>query len=755
MGSYNFKNLSSYDFELLTKDLLQEELALSLESFKSGRDSGIDLRYLRIDNKVIIQCKHYANSRYSNLIQELKKEKAKIEKLTPTRYIIVTSLGLTPLNKEEIHGLLSPYILNYDDIYDSEALNSLLRKYPSVEKNHFKLWLTSVAVLERIISSSIINNSQIIKESILKTIQVYVQCDNFFDALKILKKNHYCIISGIPGIGKTTLAKILSYKFIESGYEFISISNIKEGLELLAPEKKQIFYYDDFLGTNHFINKNEETELINFIEHISKSKVKRFIMTTREYIYKQAVSESEIFNRFNFQKCIIKQEDYNKKIKAKILYNHLYFANLPHEYYNNIVENGKYFEIIKHRNYTPRIIEWMTNIINVNSIKPNNYSTEFINNLNNPTKIWHYAFENFISSESRYILLLLGLIGGNVENLTLKNLYKLWRSGADNNDIVAFEIKFNKSLKELENTFISISISQISRSLIIKFHNPSIQDYIMDYINENSSILRDYLKIPSFYWDQNIFLLELTENESFNEYKEIIAIINDYKLSIIKELINNIDKEVILIDAKLFIFLKKYSDYNSRIFYILNLFQKNKIEIFKNDIDKLLIFYISNLELSNKITQKDRDIILKFFNFDNKYNNDKLRKLLNLLLINSSELDEISYLLDINSKLKFIDDEIIDEISEKIRSLSDDIDIDLDDIVQLEDLKVNIEEIYGFFNIEYPRCYHSIDDRIQEIEENEDHAEDEADYYMDEYKESRFEELMIDNEINNIFDTLK
>ena len=43
MPNYDFTSLSSYDFEGLVRDLLQEELGITLESFTSGRDHGIDL----------------------------------------------------------------------------------------------------------------------------------------------------------------------------------------------------------------------------------------------------------------------------------------------------------------------------------------------------------------------------------------------------------------------------------------------------------------------------------------------------------------------------------------------------------------------------------------------------------------------------------------------------------------------------------------------------------------------------------------
>lgn len=44
MNDYNFLNLSSFEFENFTRDILQEKLDVFFESFTSGQDGGIDLR---------------------------------------------------------------------------------------------------------------------------------------------------------------------------------------------------------------------------------------------------------------------------------------------------------------------------------------------------------------------------------------------------------------------------------------------------------------------------------------------------------------------------------------------------------------------------------------------------------------------------------------------------------------------------------------------------------------------------------------
>ncbi|MCB2299862.1 restriction endonuclease [Clostridium tagluense] len=109
MSDYDFKQLSSYDFEILIRDLLQEEYGVILESFKQGRDNGIDLRYTEGEEcRLIVQCKNFANSLFSDLKKVLNQETIKISKLKFQRYILATSIGLTPSRKDKIFEILKP-----------------------------------------------------------------------------------------------------------------------------------------------------------------------------------------------------------------------------------------------------------------------------------------------------------------------------------------------------------------------------------------------------------------------------------------------------------------------------------------------------------------------------------------------------------------------------------------------------------------------------------------------------------------------
>jgi hypothetical protein len=104
MPNYSFEALSANEFETLVRDLLQEELGIVLESFKSGRDEGIDLRYAPVkDKSLVVQCKHYVGSGKTKLIADLEKyESPKVRRLSPRRYIIATSVGLSPSDKDMV-----------------------------------------------------------------------------------------------------------------------------------------------------------------------------------------------------------------------------------------------------------------------------------------------------------------------------------------------------------------------------------------------------------------------------------------------------------------------------------------------------------------------------------------------------------------------------------------------------------------------------------------------------------------------------
>ena len=65
-----------------------------------------------------------------------------------------------PVMKSKLKEVLPAAPLADEDILGRADLNNLLGRHPQIEKNHFKLWLASTAVLERILHSGVYNRTQ-------------------------------------------------------------------------------------------------------------------------------------------------------------------------------------------------------------------------------------------------------------------------------------------------------------------------------------------------------------------------------------------------------------------------------------------------------------------------------------------------------------------------------------------------------------------------------------------------------------------
>lgn len=520
MSEYDFTHLSPIEFEELSRDLLQKHLKIYLENFASGRDEGIDLRFCRDKKRrqTIIQCKRYQT--FDNLKSSLKKEVQKAIKLKPRRYILVTSVSLTPNRKQEIMEIYNGLIKEPADIFGRENLNNLLGQFPEIERKHIKLWLSSIEVMEKILHSNIINRSEFVKEEIFKNIRTYVPNNSFKEALKLLNKYNYVLISGIPGIGKSTLAKMLIYKYLSNDYEVVEVSNdIDEAERVFIKGRKQVFYYDDFLGSNFLntnLNKNEEKRLIRFISKIRNDSNKKLIMTTREYILVQARERYESLDTPNLDlvKCIVDIEKYSLWIKARILYNHLWFSEIPQEYIRSLLEDENYYEIIEHRNYSPRVIDFMTYNLDSAYISSENYYKIFIQNLDNPVEIWKHAFQNQISESSRYVLFTLLTLSGKVYSDDLKKcFYSLVEYDTNTFKLQFNRETFNNSLKELENSFIKIE-KDSHGNLYINFQNPSIQDFLINILKKDNDLKGSLLNSLIFIEQiTNIFHVKTTKTK--------------------------------------------------------------------------------------------------------------------------------------------------------------------------------------------------------------------------------------------------
>ncbi|MEV6997518.1 restriction endonuclease [Streptomyces sp. NPDC093982] len=484
MENFDLTRLTDFDFEAVCKDIFEAEFGVRLEIFSPGADSGVDLRYLHEEgSELVIQCKHWVRSPRSKLIERIRvSELPKVQRLQPSRYILATSVELTKGAKDKIYNILSPYVKTPSDIYGITEINALLRKHESIVRRHVRLWLTSASVLSALLSKSVLTRSQHLAEELDSTLRTYAPNESYSRAVELLETRHTCVIAGIPGIGKTTLAQVLCAGYVSEGYELVEVSaDLEEANSLWDEKVAQIYYYDDFLGQTTLeekLGKNEDSRLLAFMGRVEKSSNKRFILTTREYILAQARQRYEKLHRHRFElhTCVINMADYTYRARGAILYNHVYASGLDDGVKASFADPAVYVPIIRHSNFNPRVVA--ATIAEAGSFSPagKDVGERILDNLKDPRSVWSHIVSHQLKDPD---IQLLALTYSFLNGVYLGDMQDLW-------------ISLSRSSRDLRTSIATLDGTMLrtyrkADKVFLAFHNPSVRDFMRDYLLEDQS----------------------------------------------------------------------------------------------------------------------------------------------------------------------------------------------------------------------------------------------------------------------------
>lgn len=490
--------LSDVDFELFVADLLGRELDLRFEINSRGPDRGVDLLATGADGTVhVVQCKHYLNSSMSDLVRAARGEQSKLAASgrRVDKYTFVTSRRLARGGREKLHEALAPLTSSTADVLGAEDLELLLKRHPQVELEHVKLWLSGSGPLDRLLNAGTYERTQALLHEIRAVLPRYVQTGSFWTALDILRRQGVCVISGPPGVGKTTLGNLLLLSSAQEGYRPFEIGrDVEEAWRLYREDERQVFIFDDFLGrTTLFENVSDDTRsLRRFISHVARDTSSRFVLTTREYVWRQATQESEEFNLHGFdaQRYLLQLEAYSARERALILYNHVYFSPLVGQAARESLarENG-YERVVTHPGYNPRLVEWLTVLQRPTSEQEANFADYCVDVLENPKVLWTHAFERGLEDAGRIAI---WSLAGMPTWTPLTELTDAMEHGLASRGLPSDPQTIRDTLRTLDGSFVRSRMTLDGR-MTFALINPSLLDFLSQRVESHPDDARDGL----------------------------------------------------------------------------------------------------------------------------------------------------------------------------------------------------------------------------------------------------------------------
>ena len=297
------------------------------------------------------------------------------------------------------------------------------------------------------------------------------------EAEKILEDRGALIIAGEPGVGKTTLGRMLLWLHMEQNWKVFVVDDLQEAMAVSTAGEKRLIFLDDFLGqislTNELLGTVDQ-RLPVFLDRLRNNKDLRFILTTRRYLLNQARIQSDKLSspRVAASELILNVGVYTRIIKAKVVFNHIYFSDLVDEEKAKILDGDFFLKMIDHRNFSPRLVELLTSA-DYYSVGGESIQATVLRVLDNPAELWERPYRAHLSADARYLLWAIFFAGLYVRLDRCLQLFKRIAANARHQIAPSEAVsRFRTGLKELSGSFVAVGDQEIS------FANPGIRDFL-------------------------------------------------------------------------------------------------------------------------------------------------------------------------------------------------------------------------------------------------------------------------------------
>lgn len=678
---FNILNLDPLEFEKFCMDFMEKKLNTKFKRFGPGKDDGIDL--ISLDGKIICQCKRYKDS--SNLKTVCQNEYNKIKNTEFEKYYLLTTAELGKKIVENIYEIFHEYMDDCSYIIGKTDIDDFLSDTNNIDvlkKNH-KLWLSSSIVLDLYLNRYSDAISKVIINDFENETKFFVETKAYYNAVDIINSNGIILFVGDPGIGKTITSKMLIRYLLANNkdYKLTTVSNndLSKLIESVHQnDDPEIIFLDDFLGQTSL---SLDDKLINDLKNLLKLTTifnnKKVILNSRITILNKAKHEKEEFEKLldeiGIKECLIDVNDLSQLDRARILYNLMYHNSVTKKSFNTIKKDNNYNLIINHKSFNTRIIEMCCK--RSNRVASENFFNYIIESLNNPKDIWKSEFER-IETCDVVLMYQLYTLGNNY--IPVDCLHKSVTNYLCNSNSEVEKYSFEDSINRLSKSLIGIAI--LGKKKYISVLNPSINDYIQNYLLDNMAELKkiydNALYIEQI--DKIVNILPSILEDKIEGFEKLIAY-NQYNSFMSNQYLDKKKKINFILKNKYFD--KNLINYISDLFnidiggnYLIKMAMDEEIREYYNLEEKL-----SNMDLvSKRFCDADYDYIEELFDY---YSTQKIP-----LTIIEESLEEI-YVNALEQKLAIIGEEYAKELINEASA-------DEKFVGEIEEIEVNSDFVY-------------------------------------------------------------
>ena len=556
--------LSPADFEKFANEIVSRKFQIPIISFGEGPDGGIDGIDDSINPKVVVQSKRYqpttSPKEFAKIvmreIEKLEKTVSDSEFPADFDYVIVTSVKLNPETRRDIRNIKSNWIKSENNIIDANDL-AILSDDPDYEDIFRKYNLVNGKLIDAV---GQINLNKIALENFAIDpsfeYKYIVETSVMREAYSCLRENRMVFLVGHPGVGKSISSQYLGilsaeWKDIPAKVICRSLADTQEVIETFnssfsGKQSSLVVIFDDFLGRNTLEAREKDYLYIRRLADIVKNTNNFFVIfNSRIEILKQGTNDHVEFGKFIHQNSVKKLTfDINKSSdieKAWILRKNFekIFNDTAEKKqniinnYNELVEKKYYKNIVSHKNYNPRIIEFIVREARDNK---KNFLLDVENILNNPKKIYDEIFRKLSENEKMYLY---SFASFGEYPINEENIMKLF------NQLIPHMGTIDDIYGVLDGAW--IRRLYIDDVLKIDFINPSLYDYLISRLrNDRFSVQKIIQHSPFLRNIQNIsfndFITEIAQSNWKSKYTDYRNFIGNKLLSIIKSNSSQIDE---------------------------------------------------------------------------------------------------------------------------------------------------------------------------------------------------------------------